>query len=449
MRLDDYHPPAHPVTRLQGFTRLKWQAFRLLERIGDMHGGVMVGGLELQVPATPMPALWVFASTIGELNAISPFLRRLADALAHLKLVLVTDRSHYNEAYVAQYPRAVVCSTRGHGDHARTLAKHYPPRMLVVCEIPCQLSDAPCRLPFAILHEAKRHGASAIVVNGWLYGERPSNRLDRIERLLFARDYVRAFDVLCMQTDEGGRQMIDAGATAARVKVVGNIKFDAAVPGHWSAAAARSPKLLGSLIATSRPVIVAGCVTNLDEQVMVLDAFLRFRAHSASGMLVLAPRHPEVKTRMAALRAMLLERGLVSRFRSELADLPMEPAVDCLILDTMGELKDFYAVATIAHVGINHNVLEPLAYRRPVTVSPGWQASYPSYPVYRMLKDAGVLTEATNSETLGDAWIQGTQWRDSTSAASAPAVDVLERLRGSVDRHFNAIGPLLDVALWE
>jgi 3-deoxy-D-manno-octulosonic-acid transferase len=425
-------------------TRVKWQLFRLLERLSDLRGNAAAGHLELNAPAAPRPALWVFVSTIGELNAVDPFLRQLAARLAHLQLVLITDHPHYRDSYAQRYPQAQVCVTRGHGDDARTLARHYPPRLLIVAEIPCLPSDAPCRFSFAFLLEAKARRAPALLVNGWLYHYAPPSRMDAIERALFQRAWLRAFDRLCVQTPECRDRLVAAGASPERLAVVGNIKFDSMQRPQWSAGDARSPRLLGSLIASARPTIVAGCVTNESEQLAVVDAFERVRAQCDNALLVIAPRHPEVAERMNALRALLAARGHEARFRSTHGDTALDAGVDCLVLDTIGDLRDFYAAATVAHVGVDHNVLEPLAFGKPVSVVPGWDRTYPSYPVYRMLSDEQALLEAADAPALAAQWLASIDAHRAGTAGSSASARALERARGAVDRHFAAIQGCLD-----
>lgn len=430
---------AQSRVRISVATRIKWRLFRVLERLSDLRGSQTAGRFMVNTPPTPAPALWVFVSTIGELNAVDPFLRQLAARLSHLKLVLITDHAHYRPSYEARYPAAEVCVTRGHGDDAPALRRQYPPRVLVVAEIPCMPSDAPCRFSFAFMHEAKRAGAPAFLVNGWLYHYKPACRLDAIERLLFLRDYLRAFDVLCVQNDDARRRLIAAGAPAERIAVAGNIKFDSMHRTRWTIDEARSPLLLGALLASRRPVIVAGCVTNLDEQQMVLDAFGAVRARHPDALLVLAPRHPEVGERMRALRELLVGRGLAACFRSAIEDGPLAVRTDCLVLDTMGDLRDFYAAATVAHVGVDHNVLEPLAFGKPVTVARGWEATYPSYPVYRMLSDENALLEAGDADALGNHWQHVIAGGDAANRLLGSARSALRRSRGAIERHFSAI----------
>jgi 3-deoxy-D-manno-octulosonic-acid transferase len=435
-----------PATRIRLATRIKWQLFRLLERLSDLRGNSAAGHLEVSPPERPTPALWVFVSTIGELNAIEPFLRQLVRRLAPLKPVLITDHPHYRDSYLARYPDAAVCVTRSHADDAAALAADYPPRLLLVAEIPCWPADAPCRFSFAFLLEAKRRGAAACLVNGWLYHYAPPCRMDSVERQLFQRDYLDAFDAIGVQTPEVRDHLLAAGAPAARLHVTGNIKFDAMHQLDWSPAGARSPQLLASLLASGRPIIVAGCVTDAVEQELVLDAFLALVGHHPKALLILAPRHPEVAETMQNLSRALADRRLPALYRTKIPDAPLPSQAGCLVLDSIGELRDFYAAATVAHVGVDHNVLEPLAFGKPVTVKPGWEATYPSYPVYRMLMDAGSLLEAAQAPQLASTWSglldDPAGYRDRIARIGA----TLAAARGAVARNMAMIEPCLPAA---
>lgn len=424
-------------------TRVKWGGFRLLERLSDLKGNSAAGHLALTVPAQPLASLWVFVSTIGELNAIDPLLRQIVASLPQLKLVLITDHPHYRDSYLARYPAAEVCVTRGHGSDAATLATHYPPQLLVVAEIPCWPSDAPCRFSFAFLMAAKQAGAATVLVNAWLYHYRTASRMDAIERSLFQTDYVRAFDAIGAQTTETRDSLLAVGADPSRVQVVGNIKFDAMPPNDWTPALARSPAMLGALIGSGRPVIVAGCITDYADQHMVLDAFVSLRQAHPSALLVLAPRHPEVTKHMEALRGFLAQRSLLAVFKSTVPDAPIGLDTACLVLDTMGELRDFYAAATVAHVGVDHNVLEPLGFGKPVTVGAGWNTTYPSYPVYRLLTDAHTLLEATTADQLASTWLDLIDNAEHYRSNVQATANTLAKARGAVTRHMKLLAPLI------
>ena len=439
----DAPPATSPQGRIPVSTSVKWLLFRLLERLSDLRGNTAAVSPDSMGNGGKQPALWVFVSTIGELNAIDPFLKKLISESAGLKLVLITDHPHYVDSYQRRYPQAYVQVSRGHSDDARQLARRFPPELLVVGEIPCWPGDAPCRFSFAYVIEAKRLGARACIVNGWLYHYPPSCRMDALERQWFRADYLHAFELIAAQTEDVKASLVEHGADPARVHVVGNLKFDALPPADWSPAKARSPLLLAALIGQGRPVIVAGCVTEYDDQHLVLDAFQQIRVRHPEALLIIAPRHPEVSERMQALDGFLQARGLPAQFRSRIADAPLAAAVACLVLDTIGELGDFYAASQVAHVGTDHNVLEPLGFGKPVTVLPGWNPTYPSYPVYCLLQEHGGLIQVAIADELAAAWTTLLECPDNYRQAQTEIGNVLAAVRGAVDRHWTVVQPLL------
>lgn len=268
------------------------------------------------------------------------------------------------------------------------------------------LGDAPCRFPYSYLHAAKKAGARVSVINGWLYGERPVARLDLLEQRMLGRAYVNAIDLCFAQTDGVAQTLLGAGMSEDRLHVTGSLKFDQMAPAHgappksgawWEALRSKSRAPDGG------PTIVAGCVTEPEEQRFVLDAFSKVRANRPDAQLVMVPRHPEKPDRMQALECLLGEYQLPFAFRTKWQQTPVENFA-VLVLDTIGELKHFYEVGDFVYVGKDHNVLEPLAYAKPVHVSGSWQRRYPSYPIYTQCLDGGLIASVTNSDALADAW---------------------------------------------
>jgi 3-deoxy-D-manno-octulosonic-acid transferase len=388
----------HLPVRLASFELLEWVAAL---RTGD---GKRAAPLDAVPPAAGEGrSLWVFVSTIGELNAIEPFLSQLHAALGQPPMLLISDRRHYSDAFRSKYPQAGQACLQGLAAETRQLARDFPPLMLLVAEIPCHLHDAPCRFSFAAVHAARRAGAPVVLVNGWLYGYAPPSRMDAIEHRLFAGDYLRTFDLMLVQTEAVRQTLVEAGAESESVVVTGNIKFDAmaAMP----AASANSPlRVALGKRAHHGPVVVAGSVTETSDQQAILQAHASLRLKHPDALLVLAPRHPENLPRMSALIALLEASALPYRLRSQ---HPTDSAFDTsvLVLDTLGELRDCYAEASLAFVGKDHNVLEPMAFGKPVFVGPGWEPTYPSYPVYRQLLDAGALNSVDSLDELGPAWL--------------------------------------------
>ena len=440
-------PPRTPTFA----TRIKMTLFRALERASELRAGLRhdsaSGSRVGSAVGTGLApgALWVFVSTIGELNAIEPFLTLLLADLRPETLVLLTDRKIYRESFLAKYPRAFVYELDGTSRDLVQLMHAAPPRLVVLGEIPCLLFDAPCRLSFGAIYELKRRGVPVCLVNGWLYGQEPSSNLDRIEKTLFGRDYVSLLDLITVQNEEVRRTLVQYGADPARVIVTGNIKFDAMTPEHWTAHGKRSEHLLRSIVRGSRLCIVAGSVTDLADQRDVLKAFKHVSARLPSAFLILAPRHPEQKDRMATLKQYCVDAGYAVAFRTRLGDVALPDGTQVLILDTIGELRDYYSVATIAHVGRNHNLVEPLAYGKPVTTMGFWEPHHPAYPVYRLLVETGAVAELNSADQLGAEWLRMLSSRGLRATIGQESQAVLKELAGASARNLALLRRHLDL----
>jgi 3-deoxy-D-manno-octulosonic-acid transferase len=333
--------------------------------------------------------IWIFCSTIGELNACNPLISLLQK---RGNLVLLTDRPGYEEAFSKQYPDAVVVHLLEGGLPCEAVVDRYTPREFYLAEIPIIPADAPCRLSYSLLRHVKRCGASIYMVNGWLYGYQPNCRQDAIERDWFTRDYMNCFDLICVQTTEVKKRLMALGAQGHRIHVTGNMKFDALNDTDITLNDAINNSLLRHFRSAEGKVVVAGCLSDTWEYQLLLNAFSELIETESHSKLILAPRHPESIAQMNTLREMgeLSPHKVV--FKSDL-DSNSSLDFDIMILDTIGELRSYYSLASIAYVGRNHNVLEPLSFGKPVIVLSGWEQEFPSYPVYKVVSEKGLLIE--------------------------------------------------------
>jgi 3-deoxy-D-manno-octulosonic-acid transferase len=119
-----------------------------------------------------------------------------------------------------------------------------------------------------------------------------------------------------------------------------------------------------------RPILFGGS-THAGEEEILGEIFLKLRAEFPALTLIIAPRHVE---RVNEIRARLSRLGLRVNLRSEAGTVSTAP--DCLLLDSTGELQNWYAVATIAFVGKSltarggQNPVEPILAGKPVLFGP-------------------------------------------------------------------------------
>lgn len=432
---------------------LRKASFRLLHALSDLRsrwrrGGVLTNPRQVTPDHASRPvdqlaaqenSIWLFVSTIGELNAIWGLLERLRSQLRDPPLTLLTDRAVYLDAYRQRFPQAHIEVISGTWREGQELVKRRPPSALIAAEIPCRLHDAPCRFSFAHLLAAKQSGALTVLVNGWCYGYAPSSMLDRAERMLFDRDYVRLWDLMLVQTEMTRDTLLDAGAADSDVVIVGNLKFDAV--GSIRPPTVEPPLSRAMQLRRTEgqcPVIVAGSVTETADQRFVVEAFRAVLVEHPGALLVLAPRHPENKPRMDQLEAMLRESGLAWRRRTE-ATLGELGALSVLVLDTMGELNDCYRCASLAFVGTDHNVLEPLKWGTATFVSGIWTPSFPSYPVFRQMMDAEAISWHDDAQALGAVWVRHLRAGTDFELQRKKLRTLVASNMGATERHLNAM----------
>jgi 3-deoxy-D-manno-octulosonic-acid transferase len=431
-----------PPSSFAAGATVRWWLFRAVEYFSSSRARVTGRVRARANPAPPFaagtPSVWIFVSTIGELNAVAELLRRLIALIEPVPVTLLTDRTIYRAAYGAAFPGCFIYELDGTVDDVRTLERLTPPAALLLAEIPCFPGDGPCRLSFGALRAAIMRRAPIVLFNGWTYGYDPASLIDRIERRLLGRDFVHSLDLAIVQTDAVRDRMLAVGASPERVVVTGNVKFDLLRrPPQAPEASERVMPELG--VREDRPIVVAGCVTDDAEQDLVVAAFARLRARRADALLVIAPRHPEEPAVLLGLERRLHSAGIDFVRRTVQRSGGSTCPAPCLVLDTFGELRTMYALAGVAHVGRDHNVLEPLAYGKRVTVLPGWDPRYPSYPVYQQLLQAQAITEVNDADQLAAAWAVALEDRRSGDPGGAVA-----GLTGATERDFVLIADLFE-----
>ena len=216
-----------------------------------------------------------------------------------------------------------------------------------------------------LIHEAKRRGARVAMVNGRI-SPRSYPRYRRLRALLGR--VLAEVDLFLMQGEAHRSRLVAMGAPAERVRVSGNLKYDA-----LQAPVTPEPlrRALGQEGPAPPPLLVAGSTLE-GEEAAVLDAFAALRRARPDARLVIAARRPE---RFAAVAEQAASAGWRVARRTALPEGGWRDG-DVLVLDTVGELAQVYPLATVVFVGGSlvpaggHNVLEPAVAGKPIVVGP-------------------------------------------------------------------------------
>jgi 3-deoxy-D-manno-octulosonic-acid transferase len=222
---------------------------------------------------------------------------------------------------------------------------------------------------------------------------------------LFSKDYLALFDTMTVQTEQIKQSLIQSGADPETLFVTGNMKFDAIYDIKVSYKDAVSESIVKHLALPQTNTLVAGCLSEPWEYQLLVDSYKVMLQHQAESVMVMAPRHPEKAEQLELIRKILSDAELNFEFKSQMSE-GLKPDTQVLVLDTFGELRSYYSAADISYMGRNHNILEPLAFGKPVVILSGWEQTYPSYPVYQLALENDLVIQIEDEQSLGDTLVR-------------------------------------------
>ena len=158
----------------------------------------------------------------------------------------------------------------------------------------------------------------------------------------FVAPTFRLLDAIYVQNLEDIERWKAIGVEERRISHVGSIKYD---PENVEIDPEAPAAVLAGFGLEKRTVIFGGSTHNGEEKVLA-EVFRALRRDFVDLLLILAPRHTERTTEI--LRD-LEKIGFHVALRSQLP-VP-DPFLDCLLIDSTGELLDWYGVATVAFIG--------------------------------------------------------------------------------------------------
>jgi 3-deoxy-D-manno-octulosonic-acid transferase len=362
--------------------------------------------------------LWVHAVSVGEVNAAIPLVDALLARRPDLRL-LVTTITPTGSARV----RALWGDRIDHaylpydlpGAVSRFL-RHFRPYAALIMET---------ELWPNLLFGCRDHGVPVYVLNARLSAR--SLRGYRVLAPLVSRA-LRTVRGIGAQSQADARRFVRLGAQAARVHQTGNLKFDLELPS--------SVETFGRDCRARRAGRLAwiAASTHVDEEAAVIALHRRLRGRWPALLLMWAPRHPE---RFRAVAEQATAAGFRTSRRSE--QRWAGPDCDVFVIDTLGELLNFYACADITFVGGSlqevggHNLLEPAATGTPIVTGPHL---HNFADISQRLQAAGGLRIGADEREVGDALEAMLDDAALRAAMANAGRDLVASGRGALERTF-------------
>ena len=295
--------------------------------------------------------VWIHASSVGEVRSVATLIHELKARQPQRRIVLSTFTVTGNEiAKKFSGVDAVIFLPMDFLWTVRRALTQWNPSVMVFVETEIWPN---------LLGECFRRGIPTVMVSGRL-SARSFPRYDRFRG--FFRQVLRRFSAIGMQTGEDAARIIKLGADESRVSVVGSLKLSAEKP--QSSRFAQLPRY-------GKKLLIAGS-THAGEEQILLSSFAEIRPKFPELSMVVAPRHPQ---RFDEVEDLLRRSGFGVCRRSRTPDEKLF-AQDILLLDTLGELGEFFACGDIAFVGGSlvdfggHNILEPARLGKAILFGP-------------------------------------------------------------------------------
>ena len=346
-----------PYYFLRMYRRGNWQrGFR--ERFGKYD-------TRLKQAITNRHVIWLHAVSVGEVNVCTQLIRALEPRVPNVKIVVSTTTSTGMGELrkLPRYIEKIYYPIDRRKCVQRALSTLHPEAIILVeAEIwPNFLWQARSRRMPVFLVNARLSARSARSYRRWGFLFRP----------LFA-----SLAGVGAQNERDAESLRQLGCRPEVVQVVGNLKFDAAKLDERRLLDV--PAMLRQLgVPAGARLWVCGS-THQGEEVLLARIFTRLKARFPDLFLVLVPRHFE---RGKEVGQELAKLGVKFVYRSEISvNRVFAPgSVDCLLVNTTGELKYFYEQATVIFVGKSltarggQNPIEPGFLAKPMIFGPNMQ----------------------------------------------------------------------------
>ena len=380
--------------------------------------------------------LWMHAVSVGEMNVCMQVIRALEPRMPNLKIIVSTT------------------TTTGMGELQKRLPAHigkiyYPidRRKFVTRALDTINPDAVVLVESEIwpnfIWRARAKRIPLFLVNARL-SDRSYPRYKKFGFLF--RDLFGSFVAVGAQNEADAAKLREIGCRPEAVRVVGSLKFDAAI--MEGRPALDVPALLAQLgVPADAPLLVAGS-THAGEEDILAEQFLRLRARFPNLFLILVPRHFE---RARDVGSDLAKRGIKYIYRSEiLPDTRRAPGeLQCLLVNTTGELRYFYEHATVVFVGKSltakggQNPIEPAALGKPVVFGPNMQNFADVVRIFQAQNAVVQVADAAELEQALAALLSDPKRR---AELGATAQRIVRENQGAVERTVNMIVQHLEAA---
>lgn len=378
--------------------------------------------------------LWLHAVSVGEVNVCTQLIRALEPRLPNVKMVVSTTTTTGMARLQESLPPHVgkIYYPIDRSKYVQRAVNAVNPDAVILVE---------AELWPNFLWRLRDRGTPVFLVNARM-SPRSGPRYKRFGVLF--RDLFQTFTAVGAQTEGDATLLRNLGCRPEAVQVVGSLKFDAA-----KADGKRRldvPDLLQQFgVPTTARLLVAGS-THAGEEGILAEIFLRLKKQFPDLFLVLVPRHFEREREVAGE---LKARGVRFACRTDANSGKQFPenSLDCLLVNSTGELRFFYEHAQVVFVGKSltaeggQNPIEPGALGKPMVFGPNMQNFADVTKQFLTRDGAWQVQDAAGLEQAFAALLSNEARRDQLGRN---ALEVVHENQGAIQRTVEMIVKHLD-----
>ncbi|MCM8784351.1 MAG: 3-deoxy-D-manno-octulosonic acid transferase [Candidatus Omnitrophica bacterium] len=377
--------------------------------------------------------VWIHAVSVGEVNASRFLWKLLRESYADYKIVFstVTKTGNVLARKFALPDEIVIYAPLDFSFIVRKTFRAIKPSLLVVLET---------ELWPNFIFQSYMLKIPMVLVNA-----RISDKAFRRYRLVkfLLKPILRRISLVLAQSQKDKKRFIDLGVNQEKVSVTGNMKFDDTDYADSKKDYTDLRRKLG--IGTKEKLLVAGS-THKGEEKIILAVYKELLLDYPDLRLVLAPRHPERSTEIEKL--VIKKRFSSIRLSSLNYQLPVTNyQLTVFILDTVGQLRNYYMIADIVFVGGSltkkggHNIIEPAVFSKAV-ISGKYFFNF--LDIFKVFQEKNAVLVCENKKEFKDCIINLLDAPAERERIGLLAKEVVLKARGATARNLEALSKYLD-----
>ena len=298
----------------------------------------------------PKNSLWFHCASVGEVNTLLPLLKNIHNKNNQLNMLITTNtitgakvvkQQNLDYLYHSYLPfdwcyaiRSFIAATRPASLYI--METEIWPNLFSLCD--------DNKIPLHIINA--RLSSKTTATNKW------------VKSLL--KHSLSKVDAVYARSEENALAYQQLGASADIIKNTGNLKFSTAIHS--------AQDLQDNKIPADRQYVLLAS-SHQDEEKKIYTIWSQLKR---SELLVIAPRHPE---RCSSIVQQLESKNIAIRSK----DQPITDTTEIFLLDTVGELKNYFTKAKFVIMGGSfapvggHNSLEPAGFNKAIVTGPSME----------------------------------------------------------------------------